>query len=211
MNRRNFLSGAGAAAAATAAVGIRPRILYGQSSTPNPAIYNALIAAHSIAVGHVLYGAASASDWTTVQNAANVCLADWQANNRDAGVRSAVSSVSPSFINSGFVTGAINTQPTMNIYDPRINAANIQLCNSYVSQNPSLLPNIFASMQSSGMAGYLYTIVEQSGLIASTLAAGGGAAVSREPTNPGHAEPLWRNPVLPPVGGKSGGGLQLRD
>ena len=142
-----------------------------QSTAPDPSTYNALIAAHAIAVGNKYYSSTSANDWWTVNNAAKACLNEWVNNGRDAGVQSAVSNISPSSIASSNLDST-SILSTMQNYQSLFTMTDVQQSIAFVDNHASLIPEVLSTLQQNGMSYYITVIMQQSAKIAEGLTNG---------------------------------------
>jgi len=169
MDRRNFLLGAGTSSAlvATGGLGLSRRAF--AQSAPDPNIYNASVAAHAIATGNGMYVGGFSSDWQTVGTTLSNCLAEWNANGRDAGVAAAISSISPSMITSASLDQQ-TMLATLQAYQPAVQLADIQQVLSFVDANQALVPSVLSGMQTNGMSYYIGLLINQSQLVSSYLA-----------------------------------------
>jgi hypothetical protein len=196
MNRRAFLTSAGATVGAVSTMGLSTKFLYGQATPPNPSIYNALIAAHCIAAGNYFYGTPSANDWWTVNNAATACANEWLSYGRDAGVKTGASQISPSQINTSNLN-ATQYLGTLQAYQSRFTAGNVSEAVGYVDGQGTLVSEVLSSFAQSGFSPYLTTIMQQSAKIAEGLANGSIPAVASRFS----VHPAFRPPPPPPGGG----------
>ena len=184
-------------------MGLGTRRMSSQSNSPNPTPYNALTAAHAIAVGNKFYATAHANDWWTVNNAAQACLSEWVNNDRDAGVKDAAWRVSAAQITAANLD--VNSiLATMQAYQANFTTSDVQLSLAFIDRNAFMVPSVLATLQQNGMSYYLNVIVQQSAKVAQGLSNGTMSPTAlRMDTHAAYGpRPLVRPPPIPP-GGRS--------
>lgn len=93
MHRREFLAKSGMATVGMASIGLTQRTIAQEQSGLDVTVFNAGITCQAIALGNLLAGKSSASDWNTIANNINAVAGFWKSQNMDQKIRSALVNV----------------------------------------------------------------------------------------------------------------------
>lgn len=158
MNRRLFLTGAGASTAYVASRGFSGRKLYAQSSGPDPNLINTATTNSAVATANCFSGVFSGNDWRSLMSIHTAMLSDVQAKGLDATfVQSAysVTNLDPATIDMQQVTNIIQ------IYQPAFQLSDLQAYFAMVPQDQGSFLQALNQFQQAGLTGHLAGIVNR--------------------------------------------------